>query len=244
MPDQRSPSPFWTKQPERAGQHRGDRSLYRAVGAAIVAGALAFDVALSFQSPALDLFPPKYALPDFLPDFANLRESPFLIDQFLDHELTGVPTGELPGLVELLEFVNHEFADFVDPEFTGVPTDESPVLVKLLEFLNHKFSGFSAGSSGGGSVGGSAGVPTYELSALVMLVAFLKQVFQELPEVPTQLSAALVMLVEFLQRTFPDVPTLALLNVGLPDPTTGDDRVYPLTELIGAGEHAGPYQYR
>jgi hypothetical protein len=202
---------------------------------------LAFDVALSFQSPALDLFPPKYALPDFLPDFANLREFPFLTEQFLDHELTGVPTGELPGLVELLEFLNHEFADFVGPEFTGVPTDESPALVMLLD---HKFSHFSGGGSGGGSDGGSAGVPTYELAALVMLVEFLKHKFQELPEVPTQLSAALVMLVEFLQRTFPDVPMLALINVGMPDPTTGDDRVYPLTELIGAGEHAGPYQYR
>ena len=132
MPDQTSPSPFWTKPPERAGQHRGDQSLHRAVGAAIVAGALASSGALYVQSPPLEAFPPKHALPDFLPDFANLREFPFLADKFLDHELTGVITGELPGLVELREFLNHEFADFVDPEFTGVPTDESPALVKSL----------------------------------------------------------------------------------------------------------------
>ena len=93
MPDQTSPSPFWTKPPERAGQHRGDQSLHRAVGAAIVAGALASSGALYVQSPPLEAFPPKHALPDFLPDFANLREFPFLADKFLDHELTGVITG-------------------------------------------------------------------------------------------------------------------------------------------------------
>ena len=145
--------------------------------------------------------------------------------------------------MELLEFVNHEFADFVDHGLKGIPTDELPALVTLREFLKHTFAGLSGGGSGGGLGRGSAGVPAYGLPVVVMLLEFLKHKFQELPDVPTELLAAVVMLLEFLEHKFqelPDVPTellaavvmfleflehkfqelpmQALLKVGLPDP--------------------------
>ena len=121
-------------------------------------------------------------------------------------------------MAELLEFVNHEFTDFVEHGLTGIPTDELPALDTLREFMKHTLAGLSDGGSGGGSGRGSAGVPAHGLPVVVMLLEFLKQKFQESPDVPTELLAALGMFLELLEHKFQDLPMQALLKVGLADP--------------------------
>jgi hypothetical protein len=207
MPAQTNPSCSWMAPPEGRGQHPGLPQRYpnRAVVALILASGLVFTGSLCSvldhppdRLQLIELYPPKHALPDFLPGIANLLPD-------FDHDLSGVPTDELPGLVESLEFLNPLFGDFLDHALSGVSTHELPSLVELLEFLNHKFPDSSSG--GGGLGGSSAGVPT---NGLVILLDLLKHKLQEMPDVPTDVLAALVMLLEFLKhklQEFPDVST-------------------------------------
>ena len=175
MPDQTSPSRSLMTQPEM-GRRRGEpeRSASRAVGAAIVAGGLAFSVSLyplPVESQLLELFPPKHELSEF-PQLADAR--------LLNRELPDFSTLELPDFVKLVELLNHNFPDLrTDALLDLVKTYGLPDLVRSLELLmslgspTHSFPGFSGGGGGGG--GGSAHVPPNVLPALVMLLQFLKQ---------------------------------------------------------------------
>jgi hypothetical protein len=175
MPDQTSPSRSLMTQPEM-GRRRGEpeRSASRAVGAAIVAGGLAFSVSLyplPGKSQLLELFPPKHELSEF-PQLADAR--------LLNRELPDFSTLELPDFVKLVELLNHNFPDLrTDALLDLVKTYGLPDLVRSLELvkslgsLTQSFPGFSGGGGGGG--GGSADVPPNVLPALVMLLQFLKQ---------------------------------------------------------------------
>jgi hypothetical protein len=175
MPDQTSPSRSLMTQPEM-GRRRGEpeRSASRAVGAAIVAGGLAFSVSLyplPGKSQLLELFPPKHELSEF-PQLADAR--------LLNRELPDFSTLELPDFVKLVELLNHNFPDLrTDALLDLVKTYGLPDLVRSLELvkslgsLTQSFPGFSGGGGGGG--GGSADVPPNVLPALVMVLQFLKQ---------------------------------------------------------------------
>jgi hypothetical protein len=175
MPDQTSPSRSLMTQPEM-GRRPGEpeRSASRAVGAAIVAGGLAFSVSLyplPGKSQLLELFPPKHELSEF-PQLADAR--------LLNRELPDFSTLELPDFVKLVELLNHNFPDLrTDALLDLVKTYGLPDLVRSLELvkslgsLTQSFPGFSGGGGGGG--GGSADVPPNVLPALVMVLQFLKQ---------------------------------------------------------------------
>jgi hypothetical protein len=175
MPDQTCPSRSLMTQPEM-GRRRGEpeRSASRAVGAAIVAGGLAFSVSL-YPLPGewqrLELFPPKH----------ELSELPKLADAgLLNRKLPDFSTLQLPDFVKLVEQLNHNFPDLrTDALLDLVTTYGLPDLVRSLELMKSlgsltlSFPGFFGGGGGGG--GGSVDVPPNVLPALVMLLEFLKQ---------------------------------------------------------------------
>ena len=139
MPDQTSPSRSWMEPPKTGGWHRGrpERSSHRAVGAAIVAGGLAFSASLyplPGESQLLELFPPKHEVSEF----------PKVVDfKFLNHKFPDLATLELPDLVNLVELLNHNFPDFpTDALLDLVKTYGLPDLVTSLESLTHSFPGF------------------------------------------------------------------------------------------------------
>ena len=162
MPDQTSPSRSWMAQPKRVRQRGGpERFANRAVGAAIVAGGLAFSVSLyplPGESQLLDPFPPKH----------ELSEVPKSVDfKFVNRKLPDFSTLELPDLVKLVDLLNHTLPDLqADALLDLVKTYGLPDLVKSLELLEsveslrHSFPGFS-----GGGGGGSPDVPTDVLPA-------------------------------------------------------------------------------
>jgi hypothetical protein len=180
MPDQTNPSQSSTRQTKLGGRHiRSDRSAHRAIGAAIVAGGLAFSVSLyplPDQSQLLELYPPKGALSDF----------PKLIDvKSANHKLAAITADGLSDFPKLFDFLNTNFQDFptaglLDLVNTlGLPASATSLdVLKSLESFQHTFPGASGGGGGGG--GGSAGIPVDVLPALLVWLEFLQQHFPTL----------------------------------------------------------------
>jgi hypothetical protein len=152
MLDQISPSPSWMTQAE-SGQHRGGAEgfAHRAIGAAIVAGALAFSASLyplPDQSQLLELFPGRALTctrETRSPSECGLSSLPSAVLQF--QALMGF---EALTKLKLLFSRFPEASDGAGGESLALPIDvfvaallsllNGPAdLEKLIEFLNHEF---------------------------------------------------------------------------------------------------------
>lgn len=150
-----------------------ERPANRVVGAAIIAGGLAFSVSL---------YPlPDSNLPDpFSPNRQSTSDSQRVASaKFLGYENTGSFTLKLADLVELVA-LKHDFPDFgADGLLDLAMTYGLPHVVRSLQLLDslgpfsHSSPSFSRAWVGGG--GGSSGVPGELWPALMWLVDFLEQ---------------------------------------------------------------------
>jgi hypothetical protein len=166
------PSRFWTPLPQKR-RHGGppERPANRVVGAAIVAGGLAFSVSL-------------YPLPDGprLPNpFAPNRESSSDSQRlggakFVSYKNSGSFTLKLADMVKLVA-LNHDFPGFgADGLLDLAMTYGMPDVVRSVQLfgsLGPLMHGFPSASRGGG--GGPSDVPGELWPALMWLLEFLEQ---------------------------------------------------------------------
>ncbi|MBB5165289.1 hypothetical protein HNP02_005263 [Mycobacterium sp. AZCC_0083] len=175
MRGQTWPSRFWTPLPQKR-RHGGpsERPANRVVGAAIVAGGLAFSVSL-------------YPLPDgpnllypFPPNHESSSDSQKVAGaKFLSYKNSGSFTLKLADMVKLVA-LNHDFPGFgADGLLDLAMTYGLPNVVRSLQLLDslgplrHSFPSVSRGGGGGG--GGSSDVPGDLWPALMLLLDFLEQ---------------------------------------------------------------------
>jgi len=168
MPEQTTTSRPSTQSPEGAPRHaEGERPASRAIGAALVAGAVAFGVSLYPLPDGPDLFD------SFTPDQESSAEASKVDDStFVKYTFTDFPTLKLPDLVKLVE-LNHDYPDLASGDLLDLVTTYGlPDVVKSLELLQsfsplrHRFPDPPLGGGGGsGNV----------LPALVILLEYLEQ---------------------------------------------------------------------